>query len=249
VFPLHHDTAKAIRADLEAIGIPYKTDEGIADFHSLRAYYISALVRSGASISKVHRLARHAKPETTLKYYAKVSKEDLRGAVETLPNPTRTDPAPETFAATGSDGQPISKLVSLHFPYGNDQTSLDTSSPDGMVARNDRPVALTDGIDSSLENKASDDQSRLVAGLEAERGGFEPPKPVSQFNGLANRRYRPLSHLSRSATSSRSRLSPDYQALTELTKRLPGSSMRLPGAGAQVTRISEVPPMVRELSD
>ena len=29
-----------------------------------------------------------------------------------------------------------------------------------------------------------------------ERGGFEPPKPVSQFNGLANRRYRPLSHLS-----------------------------------------------------
>jgi hypothetical protein len=30
----------------------------------------------------------------------------------------------------------------------------------------------------------------------AERGGFEPPKPVSQFNGLANRRYRPLSHLS-----------------------------------------------------
>src|SRR5271166_5080239 len=34
----------------------------------------------------------------------------------------------------------------------------------------------------------------LVVG--AERGGFEPPRPVSQSNGLANRRYRPLSHLS-----------------------------------------------------
>jgi len=30
----------------------------------------------------------------------------------------------------------------------------------------------------------------------AERGGFEPPIPFSQYNGLANRRFRPLSHLS-----------------------------------------------------
>jgi site-specific recombinase XerC len=45
VFPLHHETAKAIRADLKAVGIPYETDEGVADFHSLRAYYVSALVR------------------------------------------------------------------------------------------------------------------------------------------------------------------------------------------------------------
>src|SRR5271157_3989020 len=36
--------------------------------------------------------------------------------------------------------------------------------------------------------------SALVVG--AERGGFEPPRPVAQSNGLANRRYRPLSHLS-----------------------------------------------------
>ncbi len=201
VFPLDHDIAKAIRDDLEAIRIHYKADEGIADFHSLRAYYISALVRSGESISEVHRLARQAKPETTLRYYAKVSKHDLHGAVETSPNPT--SPESKKLAATGTDGQPISKLVSLHFPYGNDQTCLDKSSSDEMVARNDEPVALADAIDLSLENKASGDQSRLVTRLEAERGGFEPPKPVSQFNGLANRRYRPLSHLSRSATSTR----------------------------------------------
>jgi integrase len=50
VFNLQHETAKAIRADLEAAGVPYETDEGVADFHSLRAYFVSALVRSGASI-------------------------------------------------------------------------------------------------------------------------------------------------------------------------------------------------------
>src|SRR5258705_3386869 len=30
----------------------------------------------------------------------------------------------------------------------------------------------------------------------AERGGFEPPERFNPFNGLANRRFRPLSHLS-----------------------------------------------------
>ena len=43
-------------------GFPMATDEGMADFHSLRAYYISALVRSGATIKEVQTLARHAKP-------------------------------------------------------------------------------------------------------------------------------------------------------------------------------------------
>ena len=30
----------------------------------------------------------------------------------------------------------------------------------------------------------------------AERGGFEPPVQCYPYNGLANRRFRPLSHLS-----------------------------------------------------
>ncbi len=40
---------------------------------------------------------------------------------------------------------------------------------------------------------------RVVAGdmRVAERGGFEPPIPAfGQYNGLANRRFQPLSHLS-----------------------------------------------------
>jgi integrase len=35
VLPIQHETAKAIRADLRAAGIPYETEEGVADFHSL----------------------------------------------------------------------------------------------------------------------------------------------------------------------------------------------------------------------
>jgi hypothetical protein len=32
-----------------------------------------------------------------------------------------------------------------------------------------------------------------------EKGGFEPPIPKNQYNGLANRRFQPLSHLSKRA--------------------------------------------------
>src|SRR5256885_14486344 len=38
--------------------------------------------------------------------------------------------------------------------------------------------------------------SNLDFGKMAERGGFEPPVRFNPYNGLANRRFRPLSHLS-----------------------------------------------------
>jgi integrase len=100
VFPLDRDMAKAIRCDLKAIGVAYETDEGVADFHSLRSYYISSLIRSGRSIKEVQVLARHAKAETTLAFYAKVSAFDLANAVESLPDLTGDD---RPLAATGTD--------------------------------------------------------------------------------------------------------------------------------------------------
>ncbi|HEY2157444.1 MAG TPA: tyrosine-type recombinase/integrase [Isosphaeraceae bacterium] len=120
VFPLHHETAKAIRRDLESAGVPYETDEGVADFHSLRAYYISALVRSGATIKEVQTLARHAKPQTTLNHYAKVSLRDLRGAVDSLPCLPDLDRRPEALAATGTEGRHISEGFAHHLPIAGD---------------------------------------------------------------------------------------------------------------------------------
>jgi hypothetical protein len=40
-----------LRVDLEAAGIPYETDSEVADFHVLRAAYVSNLVPSGASVA------------------------------------------------------------------------------------------------------------------------------------------------------------------------------------------------------
>ncbi len=58
-----------VRKDLERVGIPYETEEGIADFHaSGRHTYITELLRSGASLPETKELARHSDIKTTMKY-------------------------------------------------------------------------------------------------------------------------------------------------------------------------------------
>jgi integrase len=97
-------TAEMIRVDLQAAGIPYETDEGVADFHSLRGDFISYLVSSGASVKTCQTLARHSTPSLTIGIYAKASLHDINGAVEGLPDLTAPATEPETLRMTGTDG-------------------------------------------------------------------------------------------------------------------------------------------------
>ena len=50
-----------VKKDLERVGIPYETADGIADFHaSGRHTFITELLRNGAKLTDVCKLARHA---------------------------------------------------------------------------------------------------------------------------------------------------------------------------------------------
>jgi site-specific recombinase XerD len=61
--------AEVIQSDLKRAGIPYKTNEGIADFHAAgRHTYITQLIRSGASLPEAKELARHSEIKMTLRY-------------------------------------------------------------------------------------------------------------------------------------------------------------------------------------
>ena len=58
-----------VKKDLERVGIPYRTDEGIADFHAVgRHTHITELLRSGATLPEARELARHSDVRTTMKY-------------------------------------------------------------------------------------------------------------------------------------------------------------------------------------
>ena len=74
-----------IRRDLEAAGIVYKTEEGFADCHALRAFFVTELFAKGAPEHHVRKLARHRGLELTVNVYSKLKAEDLRDELDRLP--------------------------------------------------------------------------------------------------------------------------------------------------------------------
>ena len=106
VFDLPDRTAEMLRVDLDAAGIPYETPSGVFDFHAFRGVYISNLVASGASVKTCQVLARHSTPSLTIGIYAKASLHDIKGAVESLPDPTTAFEV-RGLAATGTEGKPL----------------------------------------------------------------------------------------------------------------------------------------------
>ena len=92
--------AKMLRIDLDAAGIAYATDDGIADFHSLRHSFISNLVSGGVHPKLAQQLARHSTIALTMDRYTHVGLLDMTAALESLP--TVSAPARQTMRATGT---------------------------------------------------------------------------------------------------------------------------------------------------
>ena len=63
---------------VRASGVPW------ISMHDLRRTYVTRLVRGGADLPAVQKLAGHANIQTTLRYYNWTSNDDLRRAVSKL---------------------------------------------------------------------------------------------------------------------------------------------------------------------
>jgi integrase len=74
-----------VKRDLERVGIPYETDDGIADFHAAgRHTHITELLRNGASLPEAQKLARHSDIKLTMRY-VHIEIDDQAKAVANLP--------------------------------------------------------------------------------------------------------------------------------------------------------------------
>ena len=74
-----------VKKDLQRVGIPYVTADGIADFHAAtRHSLLTQLLRSGASLTQVSRLARHTDIKMTMRY-THVGIEEQATAIAKLP--------------------------------------------------------------------------------------------------------------------------------------------------------------------
>ena len=157
VFPLSDRAAEMMRVDLEAAGIPYETEEGVADFHSLRAVYVSNLVASGASVKVCQVLARHSALTLTIGVYAKASLHDVAGAVAALPDLTGRPERDEPLAATGTDPGRSLTAPGQRAPDG---ISRGLSVPDGMHDDAPGPACGPGASPNSMSEAGLDGPSR-----------------------------------------------------------------------------------------
>lgn len=105
-----------VKKDLERVGIPYETPEGIADFHAAgRHTYITGLLSNGATLPEAKELARHTDVKMTMKY-AHVGIGDRAKALANLPfqecnrsKPVTAEGHPETSAGTSKPATGIAQ--------------------------------------------------------------------------------------------------------------------------------------------
>ena len=164
--------ADMLRIDLDAAGILFDTDDGVADFHSLRHSFISHLATGGVHPKLAQQLARHSTITLTMDRYSHVGLLDLNAALESLP--TFVLPEPQAMRATGtthgasdfsctksctrtaeiSHSQPISSVNSvsrddfsdgsetLEFPEDNTQTPPRGTVAQRLEQRTHNPLVL-----------------------------------------------------------------------------------------------------------
>jgi hypothetical protein len=84
-----------IQRDLEEAGIPYETEEGLADFHAAgRHTHITGLLKSGVSLVAAKELARHSDVRMTMRY-THIGLADQAAAVNRLPALPPSQSGPE----------------------------------------------------------------------------------------------------------------------------------------------------------
>jgi integrase len=145
--------AEMLRVDLANAGIPYETDSGVVDFHSLRGDFISYLVSSGASVKTCQTLARHSSPTMTIGVYAKASLHDINGAVENLPDLTAPAPQREALRKTGTDATATRNATRPIEVASDDSTQVQFWSHERPTVQSDR--TSTDQSDALVRYQAA----------------------------------------------------------------------------------------------
>ncbi len=136
-----YSAAKILRRDLEAAGVAYRdASSRVADFHSLRVTFCTALARSGTHPKVAQDLARHTSLDLTMKHYTHVLSGDLSEAVESLPAPPADDPAAGEAAEADLRRTGTDDAVASEEDRG---TGRDDADPSAATGRDPEPRSLS----------------------------------------------------------------------------------------------------------
>lgn len=178
---------KMLQHDLKAAGIPYVDANGLyADFHALRHTFITNMVKSGVNPKTAQSLARHSTIDLTMNVYTSLTVNDQASALASLPAVPDLD-APVSTAgalrATGTDGP---KKVPTMVPRGAENGAIRLASDASETApdctdddpKPERTRRLKNARTSEKNGGFRADSHQSVSDFQAERGGFEPPRPL-----------------------------------------------------------------------
>jgi integrase len=138
LFPdlVNKETSTMVKQDLERAGIPYETEDGIADFHaSGRHSYITGLLRNGTTLPEAKELARHTDVNMTMRY-AHIGIDDQAKAVANLPS-AKLNPKPpaedDGMITSALHGRCKNCSAESHSEsrVGNDATRTERENPCG----------------------------------------------------------------------------------------------------------------------
>ena len=167
----------------------------VADFHCLRHSFISNLARGGVHPKIAQQLARHSTITLTMDRYSHTVLGDLSHALSALPVLSATTPERERQRATGTcDIGPNSLPICLPL-------SLPTRGARGKSSRasacNDDEILTesTDGTNAG-ESKTCCASVHCDSSSNGEGGIRTLDTGVHPYDGLANRWFQPLTHLS-----------------------------------------------------
>ena len=192
-----------VKKDLERIGIPYETPDGIADFHAAgRHSHITGLVRSGASIMEAKELTRHADIRQTAKY-THIGMEDRAEALGNPPSPdvsAHVDRLHYVCISGGILGQEVSPIVT---EPGRNARPRNEQAPAGpglasSVVTNRHQITVCGSVEAAGIAPASRDplapastcvSDSLIVGLEAPIGRVFLGLSHYEFSSCLNRRF------------------------------------------------------------
>ena len=139
-----------VKKDLERAGIPYRTDDGIADFHAAgRHTHITELLRNGVSLPEARELARHSDIRMTMKY-THIGIDDQAKAVSRLPWQSRNgEDGKEPSVEEGDDESWQRYGSGTRRPNGHSVSRTDNDVRAGQEKIDDRNHCEDGGYDKS----------------------------------------------------------------------------------------------------
>ena len=117
-----------MRLDLDVANVPYSTDAGVADFHSLRHTFVSNLAAAGVHPKLAQQLARHSTITLTMDRYSHLSLLDVAGALESLPCFATPESQPMRATGTADNAPGLSCTKSCTHP-----AQIDRSQPSSTI--------------------------------------------------------------------------------------------------------------------